>query len=227
MIPTLIIILLRRYQKNNPAQFLVLKAKVFYTVRIVLFTAMFFLLVLVIKAQEKKLSYIIKRNGNRVGSMIVKEVWEGKKQSLRLQSDVKTSFLFTVSAKGIEEARYENGVMVYSSVYQKLNGNEKINKQIRLINNSYHVYSKGKEERLNNLRIYYNLLCIYTNEPLRTAWVFSDRYQKFLSIQKIKDHHYRIKFPDGSSNDYWFANGMCTKIEVDHFIYSAVMELNQ
>jgi hypothetical protein len=227
MIPAIILMLMRRYQKNYPQQFLVLKAKMFYAVRIVLMVAAALILVMITKGQEKNLSYTIKRNGSKIGIMQVKEIKDGKTISLRLQSDVKTSFIFTFSAKGIEEARYDNGILVYSSVYQRLNGSEKVNKQIRFANDSYVISNKGKEERLYNVKIYYNLVCIYNHEPNTTSLIFSDKYQKFLPIQKIEDHHYKIRFPDGSANEYWFENGTCKRIEIDHTLYSAVMELNQ
>lgn len=227
MIPAIILMLMRRYQKNYPQQFLVLKAKMFYAVRIVLMVAIALILATITKAQEKNLSYTIKRNGSKVGIMQVKEIKEGKTISLRLQSDVKTNFIFVFSAKGIEEARYDNGILVYSSVYQRLNGSEKVNKQIRFANDSYVISNKGKEERLYNVKIYYNLVCIYNHEPNTTSLIFSDKYQKFLPIQKIEDHHYKIRFPDGSANEYWFENGTCKRIEIDHTLYSAVMELNQ
>jgi hypothetical protein len=227
MIPAIILMLMRRYQKNYPQQFLLLKAKMFYAVRIVLMVAVALILAMITKAQEKNLSYTIKRSGSKVGIMQVKEIKEGKTISLRLQSDVKTSFIFTFSAKGIEEARYDNGILVYSSVYQRLNGSEKVNKQIRFANDSYVISNKGREERLYNVKIYYNLVCIYNHEPNTTSLIFSDKHQKFLPIQKIEDHHYRIRFPDGSANEYWFENGTCKRIEIDHTLYSAVMELNQ
>ena len=212
MIPAIILMLMRRYQKNYPQQFLVLKAKMFYAVRIVLMVAAALILVMITKGQEKNLSYTIKRNGSKIGIMQVKEIKEGKTISLRLQSDVKTSFIFTFSAKGIEEARYDNGILVYSSVYQRLNGSEKVNKQIRFANDSYIINNKGREERLYNVKIYYNLVCIYNHEPNTTSLIFSDKHQKFLPIQKIEDHHYRIRFPDGSANEYWFENGTCKRI---------------
>jgi len=201
--------------------------KLFYAARILFLIIVTFFLVLIVKAQEKSLVYTIKRNGSRIGDMSLREVKRGNKVNLKLQSNIKTSFIFTFSAKGIEEASYDNGVMVYSSVYQKLNSSEKVNKQIRYVNDVYIIHNNGKEERLGNIKIYYSLLCIYSHEPLTTVLIFSDKYQKFLSIQRLEDHHYRIKFPDGSANDYWFENGICKKIEVDHLLYSAVMELNR
>jgi hypothetical protein len=227
MIPAIILMLMRHYQKNNPQQFLILKTKLFYAAKILFLVAAACVLVLITRAQEKDLDYTIKKNGSKVGKMTVKEIKDGSKISLRLQSDIKTSFIFTFTAKGIEEAQYDNGVLVYSSVYQKLNGSEKVNKQIRFVNDEYIISNNGKEEKLSNVKIYYNLVCIYNHEPLGTVLIFSDKYQKFLAINKIEDHHYKIKFPDGSSNEYWFENGVCKKIEIDHTFYSATMELNQ
>jgi len=227
MIPALIVMLMRHYQKNKPQQFLVVKAKLLYAFKIMFFIAIAFLIAIVTRAQEKNLSYTVNKNGSKIGRMCLKEIKEGSTVSLRMQSDIKTSFILTFSAKGIEEAKYDGGVLVYSSVYQKLNGNEKVNKQIRFVNDTYIINNKGKEEKLANVKIYYNLVCIYSHEPTTASLIFSDRYQQFLAVQKIEEHHYRIRFPDGSANDYWFENGVCKKIEIDHKLYSAIMELNQ
>jgi len=67
MIPAIILILMRRYQKNNPQQFLILKTKLLHVMKIMFLVTIGFLLVLVTRAQEKKLSYTVKRNGNKIG----------------------------------------------------------------------------------------------------------------------------------------------------------------
>jgi len=227
MIPALIVMLMRRYQKNNPQQFLIIKERLLYAIKIMFFITVAFLIVVVTRGQEKNLAYTVKKNGNKIGHLCVKEIKQGTTVSLKMQSDIKTSFVLTFSARGIEEAKFDSGILVYSSVYQKLNGNEKINKQIRFVNDAYVISNNGKEEiLLSNIKIYYNLVCIYGHEPVTATMIFSDKYQRFLPIQKIGDHHYQIQFPDGA-NDYWFENGVCKKIEVDHKLYSAVMELIQ
>jgi hypothetical protein len=227
MIPLIIAMLMRRYQKNHPQQFILIRRKFFGMLRVAILLVAALLFVILSSAQEKTLSYTVKRNGNKIGDMMVKEVRDGSTVYLKLQSDIKTSFILTVSAKAIEEARYDSGVLVYSYVYQKVNGTEKINKQIIYMKDAYVVTSKGKEERLNNFKIYYNLVCIYNHEPIKASLIFSDKYQKFLQIQKIEDHHYKIDFPDGSANEYWFENGLCKTVKADHQFYTATMELNQ
>ena len=227
MIPALIVMLMRRYQKSYPRQFLVMRTRFVKALRVVLMMVAALVMALITGAQEKTLSYTVSKNGKKIGDMYVKEIRNGSTIYLKLQSDIKTSFILTISAKGIEEAKYDSGILTYSSVYQNVNGTEKINKQISYVNNAYIIHNKGKEERLDNVKIYYNLVCIYNHEPSRTCLIFSDKYQKFLQAEKIEDHHYRINFPDDSSNDYWFENGVCQKIKSVHTFYTAIMELNR
>lgn len=227
MIPAIILMLIRRYQKNHPQQMVIIKAKLRQAAKLLLPMAVTVCLVIVSNAQEKNLSYIIKKNGSRIGEMNVKEIRNGSRINLKLVSTIKTSFIFTFTATGIEEATYDSGVLVFSSIYQKFNGSEKINKKTKYVNNYYIIDNKGDEEKLENTRIYYNLVCVYSHEPGSTKLIYSDKYEKFLGIQQVDDHHYKIRFPDGSANDYWYQKGVCTKVEIDHSFFTVVMELNQ
>ena len=80
------------------------------------------------------------------------------------------------------------------------------------------------EENIQRPAIGYNMVCLYTIEPVQNRQVYCDKYQKFLPIQKIEEHHYRIRFPDDNTNDYYYQNGQCAKIKVDRSFYSVVME---
>jgi hypothetical protein len=226
MIPTIVLILLRRYQKTHPDQFLAIKARLIYTAKLLLILAAAFALALISNAQERVFSYTIKRNGSKVGRMDITQVTGGSRTTLKLQSEVKTRFIFSFSAKATEEAVFDNGIMVSSFVYQKLNGKEKLDKLTRYVNNSYIIKSDGGEERLN-ARIHYNLICLYAYEPINNRNVYSDKYETFLPIEKIEAHHYKIKFPDGSFNEYWYEKGICIKVKIEHALYSATIELNR
>lgn len=178
-------------------------------------------------AQHQNLAYTIKRDGQKIGSMNIMETKAGDKICYKLESEIKTKFIFSITAKGIEEAVYNKGVLVYSSIYQKLNGKEKLNTQIKLTGNNYVITDKEEKKQLHNVSIAYNMVCLYTNEPLHLVQIFSDKFQKFLAIQKIAEHHYKITFPDGNFNEYIYANGICEKIEVNHSFYNVLMELHQ
>jgi len=217
---------LNRYQKNHPQAFLLVQTRLLYVGKILLCMAIGFFFTVAAKAQEKNLSYNIKRGSNKVGAMNLKEVRSGSKISLDLESEVKASFIFSFKASGIEKAVFDNGILVYSSIYQKLNGSEKINKQTKLVGKNYIVTNKGTQENLEHTAIYYTMVCLYTHEPIKTNRIYSDKFQKYLNIETIADHHYKINFPDGNSNEYYYQNGICTKIEVEHSFYHVVFELD-
>ncbi len=178
-----------------------------------------------INAQEKKLEYNIKRNGDIVGNIHFIQGIAGNRTVLTMESEVSTRFIFSFKAKAKEEAIYDNGIMTWSSIFRKLNGNVKVDKKTKASGNAYTVYKGGKTETLNNYPIRYNMLSVYISEPVNISKVYSDNFQQQVDIQKIADHHYKIKFPDGNYNEYFYINGVCSKVEVHHSLYSATIEL--
>ena len=178
-----------------------------------------------INAQEKKLEYNIKRNGDVVGNMHFIQGIAGNRTVLTMESEVNTRFIFSFKTNAKEEAIYDNGIMTWSSIVRKQNGNVKIDKKTKANGNAYTVYKGSKTETLNNYPIRYNMLSIYISEPVNISKVYSDYFQQQIDIQKLADHHYKIKFPDGNYNEYFYTNGVCSKIEVHNSLYSATVEL--
>jgi hypothetical protein len=176
-------------------------------------------------AQERKLEYNIKRNGDIVGSIQFVQNISGNRTTLKLESEVKTRFIFTFTAKAQEEAIYDNGIMTWSSIYRKMNGNVKADKKTKANGNSYTVYKGTNTETMNNYPIRYNMLSIYVLEPVSITKVYSDNFQQQVDILKLADHHYKIKFPDGNYSEYFYTNGVCSKVEIHHSLYSATIEL--
>ena len=178
-----------------------------------------------INAQQKKLEYSIKRNGDVVGNIHFIQGIVGNRIVLTMESEVNTRFIFNFTAKAKEEVIYDNGIMTWSSIFRKLNGSVKVDKKTKANGNAYIVYRGTKTETLNNYPIRYNMLSVYIIEPVNITKVYSDSFQQQIDIQKIHDHHYKIKFPDGNYNEYYYRNGVCSKIEIHHSLYSASIEL--
>lgn len=183
------------------------------------------LLILTARPQGRVLTYSIKKGGDEVGTMNVREVKAGTQVRLRMEMEVKTSFIFTLSAKGMEEAVFEKGLLLYSSFYQKVNGAERVNKQLRWAGGSYTVQRSESRGTLANAGIYYNMVCLYTFEPSGVSHVYTDKFERLVPIQKVEDHQYKIRFPDGNYNEYYYENGTCNKATIHHSFYSVVMEL--
>ena len=132
-------------------------------------------------------NYQILRNGNKVGSLHFSETATGDMDYLKMESDVKTRFIFTFTAHANEEAVYYNGVLLRSSIYRQLNGNEKVNKQHQARDNRQYIIHKGKgSEVTKNYPITYNMLSLYSKEPENINRVYSDNFETFIAIQKTE-----------------------------------------
>lgn len=178
-----------------------------------------------LNSQEKKLEYNIRRNGDIVGNIHFIQRVAGNRTVLTMESEVNTRFIFNFKAKAKEEAIYDNGIMTWSSIFRKLNGNVKADKKTKAVGNAYTIYKGNKTEIVKNYPIRYNMLSVYLTEPTDVSKVYSDNFQQQIDIQKIATHHYKIKFPDGNYNEYYYTNGICSKVEIHHRVYRATIEL--
>lgn len=225
MIPTIIYFLLRRYRRINPAKAERLTLVMKKVSRILVLFILLLLIGYFALPQDTQLQYTIKRKGSEVGIISFSQQHSGNKRVLKIDSKIRTRILFLFTALGQEESVFENGILIRSSIYQKLNGSERVNKKTQLVGSSY-VVTKGKEsETIISYPISYNMICLYAREPVSIPKVYSDAFQRFLDIQTLGDHYYKIVFPDGNYNEYHYSNGLCTKVEVHHRLYRSSFEL--
>jgi len=225
MFPAVFYLLWVRYRKTHPEKVkqysnLLRKASKFIIVFILLLLTCYFAF-----SQIKRLQYSIKRKDAQIGTISFSFQNAGNKKVFIMESRIKTRLLILFTAIGREESEFENDVMISSSVYQKLNGREQVNKKIELVGRSYVISKGSQQEPLNNFPITYNMICLYVKEPVDVPKVYSDKFQQFLAIQKLGEHHYRIKFPDGNFNEYFYSEGLCTRVEVHHTLYRSTFEL--
>jgi uncharacterized protein DUF6134 len=222
MIPVLIIWLIKRYRgKNKTKNVALLSKNPEKYLRLLLVLLPLALLSIKGYSQNKALTYQIVRNGNKVGTLQFSETSVGDMDHLKMESDVKTRFVFTFTAHSNEEAVYYNGVLLRSSIYRKLNGTEKVNKQHQADNKQYVIHAGERTEVTKNYPIKYSMLSFYSKEPENISEVYSDNFQRFIAIQKTDQHKYKITLPDGSYNNYSYKNGVLNLVEVHHSLYSA------
>jgi len=227
MIPTIIYLLLRRYRRTNPEKAKRLMMILRKANRLLFLFILLLLASLFAFPQHTRLEYSIKRKGSEIGTMSFSQYYSGSKTMFKVESEIKTRFIFIITAKALEEAVYENGIMIWSTIYQKMNGNERVNKKTKLNGKNY-IVTKGLEsETINDYPICFNMVCLYIKEPLNSLKIYSDNFQQFLDIQKMGDHHYKIIFPDGNYNEYYYGNGLCSKVDVHHRLYRSSFELKK
>lgn len=170
--------------------------------------------------QERKLVYDVVRNGKIIGEIVFLELIKDGKKMLSLTSEVKTKFIFSFSDYAAETASFENGIMMYSSFYQKQNGSDKAKKMTVASGQFYKLIDDDVSKLITCDPIRYNMLLLYTSIPEQIHKVYSDNYQKLLDIQKVESNKYKLSLPDGDYNYYTYKNNVCTKVDVERTFFT-------
>ena len=230
MIPAIIFWLISRYRKNRhvkgrqPNLFSRIRGQRSRLAGIVLLT----LLILSsakCNSQIRSLNYEIIRNGNKIGSLHFTQMVQAGFNYLHVESEMKAKFLFSFVIKVKEEALYYNDILLRSSVYRQMNGNEKANKQHQAFNNEYIIQAGKRSEVVKTYPIRYNMLSLYSREPVDVSKVYSDNFETFIPIEKIDAHKYMVRLPDGNYNCYNYKDGVLCLVEVYSNLYSATIVL--
>lgn len=188
-------------------------------------TVLFFLFTINSQAQEKTVNYNVLRNGTVIGQMQFSQKTNNNDVFLKISSEVKTRLIFGIDIKTEEGSHFKNGKLISSYVKRHVNGKEKANKTTQLIDSGYKTLAENKKGQIKQNYIDYNLMLLYSKEPVGENQVYSDSFQQFLVIKKTNTHSYRIVLPDGNYNDYHFLNGVCQKVELHHSLFTINIQI--
>jgi len=173
-----------------------------------------------ISAQRLLLNYKVVQNGNNIGWLKLQKNDSAETSVIRFDSEVKKRILFLISIIEKQEVLFQNGVMIKSYLYRKVNEDIKADKLTIYAGDHYKI-NKAKSSKsvmINNIR--YNQLSLYFFEPVNIRQIYSDNFECLLTIEKKNKGCYQMKLPDGNTNYYYYTNGICSKVKVEHSLFS-------
>ncbi|MEN0055750.1 MAG: DUF6134 family protein [Mucilaginibacter sp.] len=177
-------------------------------------------------AQEQIVKYNVLHGGKIVGHMDLYQKHEGDNLYLKMISEVKMRFIMSINVNIHEESVFQHGKLISSSVCRNVNGKEKANRQTKVCGDTYQTLAEGKcGPRVEQKNISQNLMLLYCHEPDDNAQIYSDNFQQFLQVKRVSDHMYRIDLPDGNYNFYSYSNGVCSKVDIHHSLYTIQIQL--
>ncbi len=177
-------------------------------------------------AQNLQLNYKITRNGQEIGWLKLDKNTVGNTSVLLLVSEIKTKIVFPITFFSKESSTFENGKLVCSSQFRRTNGSIKSERQTRLMGNEYEVTANGEKKKLSFATITENLLSLYFQEPIDFKSVYCDNQQCFVKVARTVDGGYKVQFPNGNVNCFYYQEGVCTKVKIVHGFYTAQVILD-
>jgi hypothetical protein len=228
MVPALLYLLFKKIRKQNwgkikrnfVAGLLIRSNQIIVTLVILLLLVSY-----VLAAQKQARNYKVIRKGSEIGWVSLEKLTDSNSTIISMGSEIKARFLFTFSSAAKEVSEFRDGKLLHSYFYRKANGNVKADRHTRLVGNSYEIEDRSEKTKLNISPVTFNTLCMYFQEPVDQAKVYSDNQQCFLGITKEADGGYKIIFSDGSSNSFYYTHGVCYKVKIDDSFYSAELLL--
>ncbi|MEP6845956.1 MAG: DUF6134 family protein [Panacibacter sp.] len=178
-------------------------------------------------AQNLTLTYKVMQGNKEIGWLKLQRKDSCSSTFITCESEVKKRVLVMFSVQEKQDVLFRNGIMIRSHVYRKVNDDVKVN--IYTLNQGTHyVINKTKSsEQLMISGIRDNQVSIYFKEPVNINQMYSDSYQRFLDIKNLGNHSYTINFPGGDTNNYYYTNGICTKVKLNHSLFSAEFVLTK
>lgn len=176
---------------------------------------------LVLAAQQQTLQYAVMHKGSEIGWLFIQKKISSSTINYQLQSEVRVRFVFLFTGSAQEETRFENGKMVYSRLYRKMNGKVKANRCIWFNGKGYEVQRGNYKEKIELPSVTYNQHSLYFQEPVHESVMYSDSFQQFIRIENMGNGVYRLKMPDGAINFFHYKNGICCRVRIENTLHSA------
>lgn len=182
-----------------------------FPIRLIILTALF---TIGIQAQENTVRFDIIKNEKIIGSLEIQIKKASSIIEYQLQSNIEVSFIKKFHIKARELYRFRNGKLVYSLVKRRINNKSNDPKELFFENTTYTLKSGEKTKNLSVKEIKANLAMLYLKEPNDIAKVYCDNQQVILGVKPVREHVYRIDFPNGTSNTFYYKDEKCVMIEV-------------
>jgi hypothetical protein len=173
-----------------------------------------------ILSQDRVLNYNIMMSGGKVGSLAMVRHDSLSTTAIKINCHARKRIIFLYTLTENQEAYFDKGIMVRSSVYRKVNSSIKINQHTQFRGDHY-VVNKGNSDQAIMLNgVSYNQTSLYFTEPTAIKQLYSDIYLTMLDIKKVSNGVYKLLLPDGNVNYYYYTDGVCSKVKIDRMLFS-------
>ncbi len=175
------------------------------------------------KKQVQHVSYNVVRNNTVIGTINVTCDIENDSTIYSLDSDIDVRFLLKFSIKGEETSIYKNGILIYSSVFRKVNNKVKAHHNVVYRNKKYHLKKSGSSKKLDFTTIRDNLVMLYFKEPKGVKSIYCDNIKSIVKLEELGNGKYKVDFSDGKFNIFHYENGKCVKVEANSALFSVTL----
>ncbi len=164
-------------------------------------------------AFSQVLSYDVIRGSKKLGDMTVKRTALENSTYYEIDSEVTFRILLSFTVDYESTSEYKYGKLIKEYTHNRLNGSTQKKSTLWFDGEKYTLDLNGTRYTEKS-PINYSVAAIYYEEPKDGQKVYSPQFGEYLEFEKVGDHRYEMKSPDGL-NIYSYTNGICTEVKVN------------
>jgi len=173
-------------------------------------------------SETSKVFQIVK-NDKVIGTInMVKKIY-GDSIIYDSESQINVKLLLRFEITGNEKSVFKNGILVYSSVYRKLNNKVKANHVIARQGTHYNLNDNNKTEILGINSIEQNLISLYFKEPKNITSIFCDNQKEMIHVKSLGQGKYKVEISNGKYNIFHYKDGKCVEVEAVSPMFDVVL----
>ena len=166
----------------------------------------------------------IVKNDKVIGTINMVMKVNGDSITYDSESQINVKLLLKFEITGKEKSVFENGVLVYSSIYRKLNNKVKSNHIIERRGDYYNLNDNNKTKVLEINGIEQNLISLYFKEPKNISSIFCDNQKEMIPIKNLGQGKYKVEISKGKYNIFHYVNGKCVEVEAVSPMFDVILK---
>lgn len=174
------------------------------------------LLFIIRPGMSQELMYTISWKDDSIGYLKAEREQIRDNEYYNINSNTEFRVLFRFNLNYQYKNEYRKGRLYSASANNSLNQKDRDQSSIIWQNNHYLLRVNNKSEKLKEQDIWFTVSKLYYNEPIGVNTIFSERFGKFLTLEKLEQNKYALTKPDGRKNIYFYDKGICRKVIVDN-----------
>lgn len=172
-------------------------------------------------AQQSQVKFNILKKDKSIGILQIEKKENTPYTDYRVSSSIEVSFIKKFRVNATEKFRYKDGLLIFSSVNRSINEKKKDPKKLLFLKGKYVITDGETRRTFQYPEITSNLVLLYFFEPIHIKTVYCDNLQIMVELKKIAANQYRIDFPNGVSNVFYYKAGKCVRVDVTGTFFKA------
>lgn len=162
------------------------------------------------------LNYTVVHKNENVGKIHIVRTQKENTVTYNFESNVNIHMIFSIKVYDKMDVVFKDNILQKAFLYRTLNGRTRVKNAIQWNGTYYSMVNKDNEKSEFKHIINYTSACLYFMEPSAPTKVFSENFQRFVSVKNIGTRKHQLDLPSGNKSVYTYnADGICSLAEIE------------